>query len=25
MKIKVELFGVCRELSDKDHIDLELN
>ena len=25
MKIKVELFGVCRELSDKDYIDLELN
>ena len=25
MKIKVELFGVCRELSDKDHIDLELD
>ena len=25
MKIKVELFGVCRELSDKDNIDLELN
>jgi molybdopterin synthase sulfur carrier subunit len=25
MKIKVELFGVCRELSDKDYINLELN
>jgi len=24
MKIKVELFGVCRELSDEDHLDLEL-
>ena len=25
MKIKVELFGICRELSDKDYINLELN
>jgi len=25
MKIKVELFGVCRELSDQDHLDLELS
>jgi len=25
MKIKVELFGVCRELSNKDHLDLELS
>ena len=25
MKIKVELFGVCRELSDKDHLALELS
>ena len=25
MKIKVELFGVCRELSDEDYLNLELN
>ncbi|MBL6758381.1 MAG: MoaD/ThiS family protein [Pelagibacteraceae bacterium] len=25
MKIKVELFGVCKELSDKDYINLELD
>jgi molybdopterin converting factor small subunit len=25
MKIKVELFGVCRELSDQDHLALELS
>jgi len=25
MKIKVELFGVCRELSDQDHLNLELS
>ncbi len=25
MKIKVELFGVCREFSDKDFIDLEFD
>ena len=25
MKIKVELFGVCRELSDQDFINLDFD
>lgn len=25
MKIKVELFGVCREFSNQDHIDINFN
>ena len=25
MKIKVELFGVCREFSDKDFVNFEFN
>ena len=25
MKIKVELFGICREFSDKDHLNFDFN